>query len=163
MWRRCITTPLQIRWNWLSWVPVWPHPWGLRYPTTRSGWPSVRTSRVSREGRYSAPTAPVLQGRHCCYKPGGWLLMDNASIVYSTKCLFTCHICHHTYKNIFFKIMVGQFPSHHGASLGPSDIIWREGYWSTLTQVMACCLMAPSHNLNQYWLENHGFQPIPVL
>ena len=23
--------------------------------------------------------------------------------------------------------------------------------WSTLVQVMACCLMSPSHNLNQYW------------
>ena len=34
-------------------------------------------------------------------------------------------------------------------SLGPSDAIWR---WSTLVQVMACCLTAPSHYLNQCWL-----------
>ena len=27
---------------------------------------------------------------------------------------------------------------------------------STLTQVMACCLMAPSHNLNHYWLIING-------
>ena len=27
--------------------------------------------------------------------------------------------------------------------------IWRPGNWSTLFQVMACCLMAPSHYLNQ--------------
>ena len=26
------------------------------------------------------------------------------------------------------------------------------GYWSTFAQVMACCLIAPSHNLHQYWL-----------
>ena len=26
------------------------------------------------------------------------------------------------------------------------------GSWSTLAQVMACCLMAPSHYLNQCWL-----------
>ena len=34
-------------------------------------------------------------------------------------------------------------------SLGPSDTIWR--YGSILAQVMACCLMAPSHYLNQCW------------
>ena len=37
-------------------------------------------------------------------------------------------------------------------SLGPSDAIWRHGTRSTLAQVMACCLMAPSHYLNQCWL-----------
>ena len=34
-------------------------------------------------------------------------------------------------------------------SLWPSDIIWLQGSRSTLAQVMACCLMAPSHFLNQ--------------
>ena len=37
-------------------------------------------------------------------------------------------------------------------SLGPSDVIWRQGSRSTLAQVMACCLMASSHYLNQCWL-----------
>ena len=37
-------------------------------------------------------------------------------------------------------------------SLGPSDAIWRHRSGSTLTQVMACCLTAPSHYLNQCWL-----------
>ena len=37
-------------------------------------------------------------------------------------------------------------------SLVPSDAIWRWGSWSTLVQVMACCLTAPSHYLNQCWL-----------
>ena len=37
-------------------------------------------------------------------------------------------------------------------SLWPSDAIWQEGSRSTLVQVMACCLMAPSHYLNQCWL-----------
>ena len=37
-------------------------------------------------------------------------------------------------------------------SLGPGDAIWRHGTRSTLAQVMASCLMAPSHYLNQYWL-----------
>ena len=37
-------------------------------------------------------------------------------------------------------------------SLGPSDAIWRQRSGSTLAQLMACCLMAPSHYLNQCWL-----------
>ena len=37
-------------------------------------------------------------------------------------------------------------------SLRPSDVIWRRGSRSTLAQVMACCLTAPSHYLNQCWL-----------
>ena len=39
-------------------------------------------------------------------------------------------------------------------SLWPSDAIWhRSG--SALAQVMTCCLMAPSHYLNQCWLIIH--------
>ena len=40
-------------------------------------------------------------------------------------------------------------------SLQPSDAIWRDrqhGSESTLAQVMACCLTAPSHHLNLFWL-----------
>ena len=37
-------------------------------------------------------------------------------------------------------------------SLRPSDAIWRHRTMSTLAQVMACCLTAPSHYLNQCWL-----------
>ena len=37
-------------------------------------------------------------------------------------------------------------------SLWPSDTIWWPRSGSTLAQVMACCLMAPSHYLNQSWL-----------
>ena len=36
-------------------------------------------------------------------------------------------------------------------SLSPSDAIWWQWSWTTLAQVMACCLMAPSHYLNQCW------------
>ena len=35
--------------------------------------------------------------------------------------------------------------------LWPSDSIWQHRFGSTLVQVMACCLMAPSHYLNQCW------------
>ena len=37
-------------------------------------------------------------------------------------------------------------------SLWPGDAIWWHGTRSTLAQVMACCLTAPSHYLNQCWL-----------
>ena len=37
-------------------------------------------------------------------------------------------------------------------SLWPSDAIWQLRSGSTLIQVMACCLTAPSHYLNQCWL-----------
>ena len=37
-------------------------------------------------------------------------------------------------------------------TLWPSDAIWRWRSWSTLVQVMTCCLTAPSHYLNQIWL-----------
>ena len=37
-------------------------------------------------------------------------------------------------------------------SLWPSDAIRRQGTESTLAQVMACCLTAPSHYLHQCWL-----------
>ena len=32
------------------------------------------------------------------------------------------------------------------------DDMWHHRIWSTLVQVMACCLVAPSHCLNQCWL-----------
>ena len=37
-------------------------------------------------------------------------------------------------------------------SLRPSDAIWLQRSQSPLAQVMACCLTAPSHYLNQCWL-----------
>ena len=37
-------------------------------------------------------------------------------------------------------------------SLRPSEAIWRHRSGPTLVQVMACCLTAPSHYLNQCWL-----------
>ena len=39
-------------------------------------------------------------------------------------------------------------------SLAPSDAIWWQKSGSTLAQVMACCLTAQSHYLNQCWLIN---------
>ena len=46
-------------------------------------------------------------------------------------------------------------------SLWPSDANWWQRFGSTLAQVMACCLVAPSHYLNQCWfiiseVQRHG-------
>ena len=43
-------------------------------------------------------------------------------------------------------------PCNNINSLWPSHAICCHRTGSTLAQVMACCLMAPSHHLNQYWL-----------
>ena len=37
-------------------------------------------------------------------------------------------------------------------SLWPSDVIWQQRSGSILPRVMASCLMAPNHYLNQCWL-----------
>ena len=44
------------------------------------------------------------------------------------------------------------FQQNQVNSLSPNEAIWRQGSMSTLVQVMACCLTAPSHYLNQCWL-----------
>ena len=60
--------------------------------------------------------------------------------------------------------MKGESKFHlHFNSLGPSGAIWWQRSGSTLAQVMACCLTAPSHYLNQCWLiiskvEWHSFK-----
>ena len=41
-------------------------------------------------------------------------------------------------------------------SLWPNDALWRLRSRSTLAQIMACCLVTPSHCLNQYWLLIKG-------
>ena len=46
-------------------------------------------------------------------------------------------------------ISSGPFPFN---SLWPNDATWQQRSGSTLAQVMACCLTAPSHYLNQCWL-----------
>ena len=37
-------------------------------------------------------------------------------------------------------------------SMWPGDTVWRHTSKEALAQIMACCLTAPSHDLNQCWL-----------
>ena len=39
----------------------------------------------------------------------------------------------------------------HNASTHFVQVTWRHRFGSTLAQVMACCLTAPSHYMNQFW------------
>ena len=45
-------------------------------------------------------------------------------------------------------------------SLWPSDHVWRHKSGATLAQVMACCLTATSHYLNQCWLGSLASIPV---
>ena len=39
-------------------------------------------------------------------------------------------------------------------SLPPSLDIWRQRFWSTMAQIMACCLTVPNQYQNQCWLKS---------
>ena len=56
----------------------------------------------------------------------------------------------HIYKNV--RPYPWYTPSHAEQAMWPSDAIWWYRHGSTLAQVMACCLTAPIHYLNQCWL-----------
>ena len=71
--------------------------------------------------------------------------------------LTKCTIPRHQWVNSFFKIKFTIFIDFFSIplmvnSLWPNDAIWQHRSRSTLAQVMACCLTAPSHYLNQRWL-----------
>ena len=51
--------------------------------------------------------------------------------------------------SIFSKILIEW--ATYIISLWPSDAIWSHRSGSTLAQIMACCLMSPSHYLKQCW------------
>ena len=64
-------------------------------------------------------------------------------------------------ESLFYTLRLGYYNGNAGKqghinweinTLRPRDDIWRHRSGSTLAQVMACCLTATSHNLNQCWL-----------
>ena len=107
---------------------------------------------------FEAPGASILCGRYysatMCRLIWGVLLLGRALLIgtlrYSLKFYNQSFYCHKKFQlpdltvNSVWGVAVN--------SLWPSDIIWRHKSGSTLAQVMACCLMAPSHYLNQCWL-----------
>ena len=54
--------------------------------------------------------------------------------------------------NVRFQYLEHQLPCEHLTHWGLVTPYGDKRSWSTLAQVMACCLTAPSHYLNQCWL-----------
>ena len=54
-------------------------------------------------------------------------------------------------ETIAYKVVAILSRGRWDKSLWPNHTIWRQRSGSTLAQVMACCLTAPSHYLNQCW------------
>ena len=74
--------------------------------------------------------------------------------IYLTDNIFKCIFIKQTimpYWNLSLKVQltINQYLIN---SLWPRYFIWWYTSWSTWVQVMACCLSAPSHYLNQCWL-----------
>ena len=75
-------------------------------------------------------------------------LAPRSAIISANVNVTTCISLYHT-------ISVGSI-GYVINSLCPSDAIWGHRSGSTLAQVMACCLMAPSHYLDQCWIIIKG-------
>ena len=94
-------------------------------------------------------TAPSHYPNHC------WLLIGEA-LWHSPGSNFTesaqAIILYDQFHNHTYRVTVTSLRDRWVNSLRLSDTIWRKRSGSTLAQVMACCLTAPSHYLNQCWL-----------
>ena len=83
-------------------------------------------------------------------------MSHSPSLSYFRACRFACwwFHCFLLPANISgdkgFYLALFVFTRRKASAPLPSDIIWIHKTWSTLVQVMAWCLMAPSHFLNQY-------------
>ena len=64
---------------------------------------------------------------------------------YSHESNFTVSAQSSEFENCTSKMTAAYFRDQWVNSLGPSFTIWWHGSGSTLVQVMACCLTAPSH------------------
>ena len=58
---------------------------------------------------------------------------------------------------------LSHFSARSVNSLNPGKAMWCHGTWSTLVQVMACCLIALSHYMNQGWLLKDGVNYMELL
>ena len=76
-----------------------------------------------------------------------WTMLDTDSILQLLSCMQSVD-CINNSQTLWDPFFI----SFHVNSLWPGDAIWWHETRSTLTQIMACCLTAPSHYLNQCWL-----------
>ena len=100
--------------------------------------------------------------RYCCvyyctfvnWGPGEFINLLLLNLIYEMW-KWTCIFYHFTSLRSLVQVVESFLMDHKELflnSLWPSDAIWRHRSGSTLAQVMACCLTATSHYLNQCWL-----------
>ena len=77
-----------------------------------------------------------------------WKVSGHNAVKALHKIIFS-QILTNEWRNGVNNVEMGFIPIN---SMGPSDTIWWHRCGSTLVQVMACCLMAPSHYKNKCWL-----------
>ena len=88
--------------------------------------------------------------RHSLMLANGRIRQSLTALVFFFKHILVTDTC--DILSISCEIGMRWMPQNLINSLWPSDTTWHHGSASTLAQVMACCLMAPSHHLNQCWL-----------
>ena len=135
----------------------------LSYSFSRKQWPNkddakgvgVRTLILIRHGKYDLNTGKLTDmGRSCVMTYCVWLRNGSGRV---------WHVCRNCMLSCFkvFVLVTAQPPRTLNCLAQwwcgsyfkwLSDAIWLQGSGSTLAQVMACCLTAPSHHLNQCWL-----------
>ena len=82
-----------------------------------------------------------------------WLIVSSFDPQKWTDCCkILINVQRFVLKKIHFKIASILFLPQCINLLWPSDAMWWHRTGSTLARVMACCLVAPSHYLNQCWL-----------
>ena len=107
------------------------HPWQPPGQPSPGGAEAYKTPRIDVSGN-----------------SGKWLLLDRRRTVYCTG----AEMYPIMERNALYHVRISL------NSLGPSNAIWQQRSGSTLAQVMACCLTAPSHYLNQSWFFISKFE-----
>ena len=125
----------------------------VRPPTINSLWftEAIRqcgTNIGSGNSLFSGINEPLPEPTVACHQGHAVALISRAI---STQVL-KISICKLGLKITLLKSLLHLLGGQWVNSLAPSDPIWRLRSGSTLAQVMACCLTAPSHYLNQCWL-----------
>ena len=80
---------------------------------------------------------------------------SDPSLSYLVRCLNNWYVLHEILKTMCLlksNQLKTIFMAQTLKKLWPCDAIWRHRSMSILAQVMACCLMPPSHYLDQCWL-----------
>ena len=112
------------------------------YQWTGSSWNQERTVYL-----FSANSWTELTQRKWIWK---WYLQNVSHL-----CVGLHMFSDHAKSSVGLNLLVGKSQAQMVSlfnSLWPDDAIWLHGTRPTLVQVMACCLTAPSHYLNQCWL-----------